>query len=284
MAASAPQVQYRQEMIKAFEKRQSLYRQSVTTEAVIKGNTATFLIAGSNGESAVTRGISGLIPARANTLTQTSATLTEEHDLRRETNFNIFQSQGNLKEVMQMNTVAVINRRIDDQIVDALDSGTQYAGATAVTADLGLVMRAKTILGVGQVPFDGNIFFKITPAFEAYLMQVKEFSSREYVGKQPFDAADPAWRDQVREYYWLGAYWCVDPTLPGVGTSSETCFAYHKSAIGHAVNTEGMDVDIGYDGEQNYSWARASMFMGAVKLQNTGIVKILHDGSAFAAT
>lgn len=76
---TAFQVQYRSEFIATFEQRQTLLRDSVTTEAVIKGNTATFLVAGSGGATAKTRGVNGLIPARADSLTQTSATLAEWH-------------------------------------------------------------------------------------------------------------------------------------------------------------------------------------------------------------
>lgn len=56
-------------------------RDTVTTEAVIKGNTAVFLVADSGGATAVTRGVNGLIPARADNLTQNSCTLVEWHDL-----------------------------------------------------------------------------------------------------------------------------------------------------------------------------------------------------------
>jgi hypothetical protein len=47
MADSAFQVQYRQEFIAQFEQGQSWLRSICTTEAVIKGNQAMFLVAGS---------------------------------------------------------------------------------------------------------------------------------------------------------------------------------------------------------------------------------------------
>ena len=47
MSDTAYQTQYRQEFIAGFEQRQSLLRDTVTTEAVIKGNTAVFLVADS---------------------------------------------------------------------------------------------------------------------------------------------------------------------------------------------------------------------------------------------
>jgi hypothetical protein len=76
----------------------------------------------------------------------------------------------------------------------------------------------------------------------------------------------------------------VHPNVPGIGTASETLFVYHKSAIGHAVDKDQIATAADYMAEQDYSWARASAFMGSKLLQNKGVVQIRHDGSAFAAT
>lgn len=281
MAVDAAQVQYRQEFIAAFEQRQSLLRDAVTTESVVKGNQATFLVAGSGSDTAVTRGVDGLIPAKADTESQLTATLAEWHDLRRKTNFNIFASQGNQRAIMQMNTMAVINRKIDSEILTELATGTITTGA-AVTASMQLVTKAKTKLGNAGVPWDSNIFAVISPGFEGYLMQIKEFASREYIGKAPMDNADPAWRDRPMMYFWLGVNWIVHPNVAGVGTASESCFMFHKSAIGHAVDTAGLESPIGYDEEQAYSWARCSVHMGSKLLQDSGVVEMVHDASAIS--
>jgi hypothetical protein len=278
--ATAFQTQYRQEFIKGFEQRQSLMRSTTTTEAVIKGNTATFLVADSGGATATTRGVNGLIPARNNSLTQTSATLAEWHDLVQITRFNIFASQGDQNAIMQDGTMAVINRKIDSDILTALATGTQDTGA-AQTMSLNLAMRAKVILGNNQVPFDGNIFAIISPAAEAYLMQIAEFASSDYVGSKPFDGNTNPQMLNFRR--WMGINWMVHPNLSGVGTSAEKCFMFHKSAIGHAVDTAGIQSPVGYNEEQDYSWARASAFMGSVVLQNDGIVVINHDGSEYVS-
>ncbi len=74
MADSAFQIQYRQEFIAQFEQGQSWLRSVCTTEAVIKGNQAMFLVAGSGGATAVTRGLNGSIPPRVDSLTQVPAT------------------------------------------------------------------------------------------------------------------------------------------------------------------------------------------------------------------
>ena len=79
-------------------------------------------------------------------------------------------------------------------------------------------------------------------------------------------------------YRWRNCLIVEHPNLPGKGTSSEKSFLFHKIAVGFAVDTGGIQSPVGYDNEQDYSYARASCYMGAVVLQNTGIVVITHDG------
>ena len=278
MADTAFQTQYRQEFIAGFEQRESLLRKTVTTEAVIKGNSAVFLVADSGAATATTRGVNGLIPARADNLSQLTATLQEWHDLARKTNFNVFASQGDQRRIMQMTTMAVINRKIDSDIIVQLETGTQDTGA-AQTMSLDLAMRAKVILGNNNVPADGNLYGIISPAAEAYLMQTKEFASADYVSRKPFEGNGGI----LTSFMWAGVCWIVHPGLTGKGTSAEKCFMYHRSAIGHALDKDQVTAPVGYDEEQDYSWARCSGFFGSKVLQNAGIVVINHDGSGFAA-
>lgn len=275
MASTAFQTLFRQEFIGTFETRQSYLRSTVTTMANVNGNTATFLVAGSGGATAVTRGVNGLIPARSDDLTQTSATLAEWHDLVQRTGFNVESSQGDARRIMQETTMAVINRKIDSDIIAQLDTATVDTGSSA-TGSLALVAKAVAILGNAEVPIEdeNNMFGVITPAFHAYLMQVPSFTSADYVDVKPFDG--PARRFRR----WYGINWIVHPKLTGVGTSTEKCYIYHRDALGHAVNKD-MRIAVGYDEEQDYSYARCSVYMGSKLLQNTGVVQVKHDGSAY---
>lgn len=276
------QTQYRDEFIAAFEQHQSLLRDTVTTEAVIKGNQAVFLVSGSGGAEAVTRGVSGLIPARSDDQTQNTCTLTEQHDLVRKTGFNVFASQGNQRAIMQMTTLAVINRKIDDQITTVLNTGTVTIGSASTIPSVSLFQNARVKLSNASVPWDSNITLLCQPSFLAYLEQAPEFSSADYISMRPYAGDDPSWRDQPMAYRWRNALIIEHPNLPGKGTSSEISFMYHKNAIGHAADTAGMQSPVGYDEEQDYSFARCTMYMGAVLLQNTGVVVITADGSAYA--
>jgi hypothetical protein len=276
MAESAPQIQYRQELVSEFEEGMSWLRQTTVTEAVIKGNQATFLVAGSGGASAVTRGVNGLIPARADNNTQNTATLVEWHDLVRKTRFNIFQSQGDQRRLMQMTTRKVLNRRIDQDIVNVLDTATNNLGAAA-TMSLSAVAKASTTLGENEVPVEeeDKMWAVATPAVRGYLMQIPEYNSADHVDVKPL--VGPTRR--VKR--WAGFNWIFHPNLTGVGTASEKCYFFHQDAVGSAFDSgEGLNTAIGYDDEQDYSYARASSFTGAVMLQQTGIVQFLHDASA----
>ena len=51
-------------------------------------------------------------------------------------------------------------------------------------------------------------------------------------------------------------------------------------AIGHAINKSGIETYVDYNGEHDFSYARCSAYMAAKLLQNSGIVKMVHDGSA----
>ena len=278
MATTAFQTIYRPEYIAIFERGQSLLRSTAVTEANIKGTSAVFLTAGSGAASAVTRGANGFIPARNNSLTQSTATLTEWHDLPQATRFTTDMSQGDIRRIMQETSVKVLNRKIDDQIIVELDTATNDTG-TSATASLSMVAKSLTILGNNDVDIADadNLFGLITPAFMGYLMQTKEFASADYVEVKPFTG--PA-RKMLR---WYGVNWIVHSGLTGLAGATEKCYLYHRNALGHAANTAELNIAAGYNDEQDYYFARASMFMGAKLLQNSGVVQMKHDGSAYAA-
>ena len=283
MADTAFQREYRQSFIHGFEDMQSRLRSTVTTHSQIKGNEAIFLVATSGSATAVTRGVNGLIAARADSLTQNTCTLAEWHDLVRKTGFNIFASQSDQKKIMQETAMTVINRKIDDDIIAQLDTFTNDTG-TAQKASLDMVAYAKVVLGNNFVDTsdEDNMFAVISPAFNAYLMQIKEYASADYVENKPFVGASRKFRR------WFGVNWVEHPRLTGsIGagstSSSEQCFMYHRNSIGHAVDKDGLQTPVGYDEEQDYSYARVSGYFGSKLLQNAGGVMMKHDGSAYAA-
>lgn len=274
MAESAAQIQYRQQLVAEFEEGMSWLRRTTTTEAMVKGNQATFAVSGSGGATATTRGINGLISARGNSLSQVTATLSEWHDLVRTSDFNVFQSQGDLKKEMQKSTRKVLNRRVDADIIAQLDTASTNLGA-ATTMSLAVVAQALTTLGENEVPTEEEdaMWAVMTPAVRGYLMQIPEWISSDYVEVKPLTG--PA----VRVKRCWGFNWIFHPKLTGVGTGSEKCYFYHRDAMGSAFDSENLRTAYGYDDEQDYWYARASSYTGAAVLQQSGILQFLHDAT-----
>lgn len=289
MVAAAPQIQYRDEFIAGFAQRQSLLRDAVTHESQIKGNQATFLIAATTG-TAVTRGTNGRIPAGENDNSQVTATLAEKHDVREMTGWNIFQSQGDQRAIMQMNTMSIINRDMDLVILEQLGQGTLDTGAAA-TASLSMIRKCIAHLQNNGVAWDGNVFACISAAFLMYLVDIPAFASADFVNVKPLagsnlpalNASDAKAQGQGW-YEWLGVKWIVNSLITGVGTNAEKCFMFHRAAIGHAVDRAGVQSRIGYDDRHDFSWARCTLFHGAKLLQNSGVAVMNHDGSGLVLT
>jgi len=276
MSIEAAQVQYRQAFIDQFEGRASIFRTMATKETVLKGNTATFLVAGSGTDTAVTRGTNGQIPYGNPTNTQVSATLVEKHAPYELTGFNVFASQGDQKAIMRKASMSVINRDIDLVCLAELANATIDTGAYA-TASVAMVEKAKAYLGNNDIPVEeeDNMFAVVSAGFMAYLRQTTEFASSDYVDVKPM--VGPT-RKMLR---WAGVNWAQSARVTGVGTATELCYMFHRDAFGYAVNIGEDSIHIGYDEKQDISWSRATIFHGPKILQNTGIVQLKHDGSAF---
>lgn len=283
MSDSAFQIQFRQEFVQGFEQRQSLLRDSVTTEVMVKGNQATFLVADSGGAKAITRGLNGRIPGRPDNLNQFTATLVEWHDKPERTGFNLFASQGDGRRIMQETAMAVMNRRIDQDILDELANATNTWGTTIIPT-LNAIIKAKTILGNNKVPADGMITAVVSPAFIGYLHMIEEFENSLYVTKKPLDSGEAFWKDSPGYYQWLGVKWVETPQITGAGTANELCYMYHKSAIGHAAPSELIQTFADYNKEHDYSYCRATAYMGPKLLQNGGVVVMKCDGSQLVSS
>lgn len=276
MAVEAAQTQYRQAFIDQFEARVSMLRNAATKETVTKGNTVTFLVAGSGTDTAVTRGTNGLIPYGNPTNTQVSATLVEKHAPYELTGFNVFASQGDQLAVMRQASMSVINRDIDLTILAELANATIDTGSYA-TASLAMIGKAKAYLGNQNVPVQeqDNMFAIISPGFETYLSQTTEYSSGDYVDAKVFSGPTR------KMFRWYGINWIVSSLVTGVGTSQELCYMWHRSALGYSVNVGEDSIQVDYDKKQDLSWSRATIYHAAKILQNTGIVQLKHDGAAF---
>lgn len=265
------QTLYGKEFVSAYEQKMSYIRGTVTTEGDVKGNTFVFIVEGA-ADTAVTRGANGNIPYASDDQTTASCTLAEYHHLARKNNFNVVSSSAPQRLSMQRRGVVSINNKTDALILAEFSNTTYSANGGSAIAGMTInnLLEACAILDANKVPDDGERYGVLTPKAWAQVMKSTQFASRDYVSDQPF-MKHTMWRD------WNGVKWCRHPTLSGVGTSTASCFVYHKTSTGHGLNMGEMVTKIGQNDEHDYSWARTSAYQGAKALQLGGIVKLIHN-------
>ncbi len=279
MAVQAAITQFRQETVAQFEQKVSRLRGSTTPEMMKQGLTATFLVSGSNGDTATTRGANGDISYGGPQNSQVNIVLKERHAAKELTGFDVFASQGDQAGGLKRMVQNIMRRDVDLSILAALAAATQDWGTG--TFDLKTVQGAVAILGNNQVDIDEeeNMFGVVSPSAWAYMLGISEFANAQYVKIQPF--ATGAWQMYRR---WAGINWIQSPLVTGVGTASELCYIYHRAALGWAGNLTEEKVYAGFEEKQGKSWARAELYHEAGLLQNSGVIKVTHDGSEFVAT
>jgi hypothetical protein len=280
--SAAIQAVYRERAVAQFERSTSVLRPTVTSDTVNQGGTLYFLVAGSGGVEAVTRGADGLIPASDDSQTQVPVIFREDHDLKYRNAFNIFIAQGNQLDIMSMAGNAVLNRKMDKIIIQAIETGTVTLGAVGTmnkTIANQIVVKLRNAF-VGEDDAGRNIYILLSPAAFAYLEDITSFGNTDYssTGGQMQDGIPQIGRWK----YWMGANWGEHTGLTGVGTAACTCLAWHKNAVGHVISPQGLDAYIGREEAQNRSVVRHTVFHGAAKLQNSGIVKFVHDDSSLS--
>lgn len=279
------QVRYRDEMVKAFERRKATLVNTIRTDSMDRGGQMIFLVAGSGGRGAVTRGANGDIPLGDDSQAQVTVTLVEAHDHTRKNRFNIFTAQGDQVALMRDESIGVIHREQDLVIVTALLTGSVTLGAIGAM-DKTVANRIATILGnadVGEEDDGMNLFAAVSNSQWAELTDIPSFASADYVRFDGMSPVEAGINKAGTFRHWMGLNWTKHNGLGGKGGASAVGIAWHRDAIGYTTGSGGIDADIGYDSEQDRTWRRATIFHGAVKLQNSGIVKWTHDDQALSA-
>lgn len=282
MAVQAAITIYKQEMIAGFERRRSMLSTAPMKESMKNGLNVVWLVTSSGGAKAVTRGQNGLIPYGQNSNTQITATLVERHAPFEITGFDVFASQGNQTQALQDNSYAVIRREMDDTILTELGNATQDYGVANTPLDIATILGAQAALGYNNVDISevDNMFCIVSPGAMVYLMQTTEFASGDYVSYMPYDGGMGA--RQI--FRWSGMNFIVSTAIVGAKTTAELLYIFHRNSIGYATWLGEEKIEADYDRKQDVSWSRATIYHTAKILQDSGIVKITHDGSNFVTT
>jgi hypothetical protein len=159
-----------------------------------------------------------------------------------------------------------LGRKTDELIIASMNTAENEIGdgTTALTKDL--ILSAVEALNSKDVPDDGRRFCVVGVHQWNDLLNMEEFISAKYVGKE----TPMLGGFELRK--WLGINWIMHNGLP-VAEDARGCFMYHSSAIGHACGQE-VKSDIFWNGERAAHFVSNSMSQGSVLIDNDGIVKI----------
>ena len=271
---------YRREFVAAFNVGVTFLKDRSTPQAMSYGGSAVFDVAAVGGRMAV-RSIDGRIPRTNVADTQVTVPLAEHVKKFEVTDFEKFTSQSDERAKMSHRILESVNQEIDYNFMTEIANASNSFSAVAEPITLNSATRAIAQLAANSVPINPNdVTFLISPYAEANLQNIKGYASQDYVSVRPLETGGNQFQNQVMMKRWLNVSWIVHPNLPGVGTSSCACYLWHRRAMGSAAPEEQIKYSAGYDDQDHYYYASATLKAGHKILQQSGILKFLHNDAA----
>lgn len=267
--------QYERDAHEAFQRQGSKLRETVRLKTGVNGSSTTFQVVGKG--VATTKARHGTITPMNNDHTAVPCTLVDFYagdwvDKLDELKINIDERMA----VANAGAYA-LGRKIDDQILTALDTTTQTTVSWVVTSEAAIrnsLINMVNAANANDVPDDGQRYCALSPKAWAFASIVEEWSSSDYVapGDRPF-----AGRFQMKD--WMGVKWIMHSGTPGVGTATSKNFLYHRSAVGYA---EGMGItaDITWHGDRAAHFVNHMMSGGACLIEDAGVIEGNLDDTA----
>lgn len=277
---STDAIKYRREFVAAFNVGVSLLKDRATAESMDMGASAVFDVTAVGGRMQ-NRSIDGRIPRTNVSDTQVTCSLSEYVKKFEVTDFEAFKSQSDERAKMNHRIMESVNQELDYNIkVELANASTSYS-STAAPITLQTATHVIAKLASNSVPINPNdVTFLVSPYLEAKLQNIAGYASQEYVSLRPLENGGNQFTNQAQAKRWLNITWIVDPNLPGVGTTSCTCYIWHRRALGVAMPTGQIRYSAGYDDQDHYHYCSATLKAGTKILQNAGILKFLHNDLA----
>jgi len=181
-----------------------------------------------------------------------------------------------------------LGRKVDNQILTALDTTSQTAVTMTVTSFLAvkhaMVRMVGDLVRLGSYE-DGRMYGVISPVTWERLMDVDPFQRAEYVGPDGMEFSKAVALGMPTYKYWLGVKWFAHNAVPGVGTATSKFFVWNKDAIGYSAgaapgnlagvqaNETSVSADITWHGDRHSYFINHVMSGGAVMIDDTGVIE-----------
>ena len=186
------------------------------------------------------------------------------------------------QELVQVVSKA-IGRRMDQLILDGLDAASSPStvaktivtsgSAAASNLNVGKLIAAKKALDANNVPFDDRHIIVHANNLSGLLGDERAISG-------DFATVKALVAGEINSFLGFRFYVIGDRDEGGLplSTNDRTCFAFHRSSIGMAVNMN-QKTEINYVPEKTSFLVNSMFSAGAVAIDDEGIVKITCDES-----
>ena len=273
MSASIDQAfvrQYQAEVQEAYQRQGSKLRPTVRSKTDVRGASTVFQKVGRGTAGAKAR--NGVVPVMNLDHASVECFLQDYYAGDWIDRLDELKVNHDERQVVANAGAYALGRKTDELIIAALDSGTREAiGSQSGTTDADGLTREKVLLafemlGMADVPDDGNRFAVVGWKQWGELLTIQEFANAQYVGD-----ADLPWKGTPAKR-WLGALWIPHSGLTLSG-GLRYCYFYHKTAVAHAAGSE-IVTDITWHGDRAAWFVNTMMSQGAVLVDDTGVVRM----------
>lgn len=273
--------QYESEVHHLFQRMGGLLRATVRTKSNVVGSSTTFQKIGTGAAS--TKARHGVITPMNVNHTNVQCTISDFY--AGDWVDRLDEAKVNIDERMALAQAGAwaLGRKVDDQILTAMDGTTQSTVTLALTskgaAETSFLEWVRA-LDNNDVPNDGYRYAVVTPFAWSLLMKINSFAVSDYITHEglPFKegASIMRWKD------WLGVKWCVHNGISGVGTATAKCMMWHMRSVGYASGahprnaaeqTNAIMADITWHGDRAAHFVNHWMSGGACLIEDNGVIE-----------
>lgn len=253
--------QFESEVHVAYQRMGSKIRNTIRTKAGVKGSSTTFQKVGKGEAGQKSR--HGNVPVMTIDHAPVECTLQDWYAADYIDKLDELKINHDERMVVANSSAYALGRKTDTMLTDAMNTtALQTASAGSITT--GKINEIFETFGETDVPDDGDRYFAVSPQAWVNLLGISAFSDADFIGSD-----DLPYKGGMVARRWLGFMFYTHSGLP-IAASVRSNFAYHKSAVGHAI---GQDVatELNYVPEKVAHLATSMMSMGAVLIDGQGV-------------
>ncbi len=163
----------------------------------------------------------------------------------------------------QVETVAAINRQIDDVIITELATSANTVGGAAAAFSFAKLQAVLTQFNTNDVDEEDRILV-ISPQALSEALAIDKLTSADYSSLQAIQSA------RIGSFF--GMKWIVSSRLPKASTT-RTAFAFNKKSVGVAMGKD-VSTEINYVPQRVSTLINTTVSLGAKIIDPVGVMKI----------